>query len=224
MAASRQKGCRPRTQGHSKRLDRSEWYVSACHDLTTFEMVISKVTDNGTVFSIGVAGWSLGSMTLYNRQKRKVWFAEQQAHYESALQKARQAEQDGTLTADLALVLNKERAIQQAEEEQKNRKGVLTRTKEWAFGGLAKEEKPSGRATAFSSEEIKRIAEGRPALQVAQSVSEDARTRPQDSAVTKAAKDLTITTMGGPLDQMAQNASDGVSDMSKRWSNWLRRQ
>ena len=98
-------------------------------------------------------------MIVYNRRKRRTFLAEQHANYNVALQKAYAAEAAGTLTPDLALVLNKERAIQQYEAELAQKQGLVQGAKEWLFGGMSKSERPGG-AMGFASEEIKRIARG----------------------------------------------------------------
>lgn len=78
---------------------------------------------------------------MANRQKKKDWYDQQNAAYDRALAIAKQAEANGTLTSDLALFLNKERAVEQAEAEKKAAGTFWQRTKRRLFSGLKMEGK-----------------------------------------------------------------------------------
>ncbi|KAI9712595.1 MAG: hypothetical protein M1828_001661 [Chrysothrix sp. TS-e1954] len=112
-----------------------------------------------SLLSMMLATYSLGDMILYNRRKRKAWYSEQQTNYDRALERAHKAEADGTLTGDLALILNHERAIMEWEIAQEAKKGPIKRALEWVFGGLATEEPPGGKLN-LGDHEVKVLAEG----------------------------------------------------------------
>lgn len=161
---------------------------------------------------------------LYNRRKRREWLSEQQRNYDVALSKARDAEAAGTLTPDLALVLNKERAILAAEEEQKNKKGVFASTKEWLFGGLAKEDRPSG-AKGFAPTEIQRIAEGwaQHDSDLPTRANLSSSSRPDQIHGTVSGSDKSTIPRGpGMLDALAQRTAHDVESRTRSWINWVR--
>lgn len=174
-----------------------------------------------------IAAWSIGDMMLFNRRKRKVWFAEQEANYQRALSIAMQKEADGTLTEDLAMVLRNERAIEAYEAEREAKGGVWKRTKETLFGGLAKQERRGG-ALGIASEELKRIAEGRPAEEASAMPSQtaqdafvpDLETRSVVPVVENTRPQVSLRPMGGPLDQYAERTA---ASLSQTWSNLFRR-
>lgn len=180
-------------------------------------------------------------MMLYNRRKRKAWFAEQQANYDRALTLAYKAEGDGALTPDLALILNKERAIEAYEQELKNRPGLWARTKGMLFGGLAKEESKGGalRAPARAgAEEIARVMGNQAGVSSTEPMAVDAvpperysagvmAERTTDEAAERisrtksTASTSTRALRGGMLDQLAENTAASLKLAPRRWTNWL---
>lgn len=166
-------------------------------------------------------------MILANRHKKAEWYAQQQAAYDRALKAAKQAELDGTLTSDLALFLNKERAIEQAEEEKKNKGSLWQQAKNTVFGGLKLEEgtpiAPLGDTTLNASQATggeqsrtmigEQLPHSREALSVPRNAAEDSR------IVESRAK-----SSGGPLDRMAENAVTSISTSSKSWFGWIQGQ
>lgn len=96
----------------------------------------------------GFAALSLGDMMIVNSRKKKDWLREQEENYNKALALARQAEANGTLTDSLRMFLVKERALEAAEAEKKERGTLWSRTKDRLFGGLSKEDLPGGRLAA----------------------------------------------------------------------------
>lgn len=194
------------------------------------------------VLCTGVAIYSLGDMMVYNRRKRREFFAEQEKNYNIALARAYDAEARGVLTPDLALVLNKERAVLLWEEMQKEKKGVVKGAKDWLFGSFSKQERPGG-AMGFASDEIKRIAEGRfreegqgvgssgvsggvagGGREVEPNVSES-QLMVNKAAIKKRLTDVQQVGQphGGLLDQVGQEAAEGVKNTSKSWWDWARR-
>ena len=177
----------------------------------------------------GMAAYSLGDMMLYNRRKRREFFQEQQRNYDIALQRAVRAEEEGTLTADLALVLNKERAVRIYEEQQARKGGLWKQAKGWVFGGMAMEESPGGRLGkgGFEAEEIKRIAEGRfedggvtmNKLREPGMRETEPEVMVKEAAVARRMGEEARLT-GGPLDQMAENVVDDLDRRGRSWWSW----
>lgn len=86
-----------------------------------------------------VAAYALTDMVIYNRRKRKVYYAEQAASRTATLLAAIENEKAGTeLTPDQALVLNQER-IRFREEERKRERWNW---KGWLVKGLKTEDVP----------------------------------------------------------------------------------
>lgn len=167
-------------------------------------------------------------MTIYNRRKRRLFLAEQQRSYNVILSKAYAAEEAGELTPDLAMILNKERAMQQWEEEQRNRKGALQGLKEWAFGGMARSER--GLPVGLAEEEVRRIAEGVDGTvgQTAVRLEETARERGEVGLMEgvrelRREKDREGFEGRGMLDELAEGAARDVSEKGKGWWDWVRR-
>jgi len=173
---------------------------------------------------------SLGNMMVFNRRKRAAWFAEQQANYDRSLAESRQAELDGTLTDFQKMFLNKERALEQAEAEQKAKQGIWKRAKGWVFGGLATEEKPGG-ALGFVSEAV----EKRSREKEAQERGDAATTNSDEPVVVFAAAEVGTRVNenrirrqypqeklpGGPLDRLGEQTLLSVSSSSKGMVDWI---
>ncbi len=98
--------------------------------------------------STGIAGaitvFALGDMIVYNRRKRRDYFAEQTALHRSRLAEAKEAAARGAADDDQLLLINRERAAFEAEKARLEKKGVFTRTKDWLFSGLKKDEESVG--------------------------------------------------------------------------------
>ncbi|KAI9719784.1 MAG: hypothetical protein M1812_003272 [Candelaria pacifica] len=90
-----------------------------------------------------VAIYGLGGMMIYNRRQRRDFFKEQGVLHAKALIAARQAASQGTADEDQILLLNRERAAQEAEEARLAKKGMWRRTKDWLYSGLKTEEEGS---------------------------------------------------------------------------------
>lgn len=192
----------------------------------------------GTVALVG-----LGDMMLYNRRKRKEWFAEQQINYDKALALAYRAEAEGSLTPDLELILNKERAIEAYEEQQRNRPGIWERTKGTLFGGLAKEETKGGALgtpvrppSRFSGDEVARVMASAAEPSTAAAFAGEGTPSGQYNAAAEAARMADVqssagtpvsapprTVRGGMLDQLAENTVASLTAVEQRWSGWLTR-
>lgn len=75
-------------------------------------------------------------MILYNRRKRREFFATQKVIYEQRLVEAEAAFAKGSPTDDHLAFLEKEYIVQQAEEKYRNKKSLFRKAKDWLFEGL----------------------------------------------------------------------------------------
>jgi len=87
-------------------------------------------------------------MLLHNRRRRNEWLAEQQAKTARDVAEARRAEAIGQATEDQMLLINRERAADEAAEARRNRPGVFKRATSWLYSGLSTEEQKGGRLGA----------------------------------------------------------------------------
>ena len=165
---------------------------------------------------------------LYNRRKRREFFLDQTRNYEIALRRAEEAEMQGTLTPDLALVLNKERAVRQYEEEAARRGGLVKQGKEWLFGGMSSSAGGRLGKDGFEAGEIRRIAEGRFEEGDVGNALREMGVREsgpevmvkEAAAVARMAPSSGEGVHGGLLDDMADATVKDVSEKSRSW--WRR--
>ncbi|KAL9119773.1 MAG: hypothetical protein Q9187_003668 [Circinaria calcarea] len=97
------------------------------------------------VIAGGVTLFALGDMVIYNRRKRNAFYAEQHLLLQQRLAEAREAAARGIADEDQILLLNRQRAAEEAETARKARKGVLDYVKAlFSTEGLKQEETDSG--------------------------------------------------------------------------------
>lgn len=175
----------------------------------------------------GVAGVvsvvAVTDMIIYNRRKKREWFHEQKQKHAIALAEARLALTDGTITHDQMLLLNRERAAEEAERIRRNKKGILARAKESMFGGLSIEEQTGGKLAATTRDN----AGGEGVLAAVQDAATHGKEATSDSSIARSleekrrdgekAQPLTP----GPLDRMADDATQAATQKSKSWTSWI---
>ncbi|SLM38151.1 Cytochrome c oxidase assembly protein COX14 [Lasallia pustulata] len=96
-----------------------------------------------TVVTGVVMVYALVDLSWYNRRKKKVFYAEQYALLHERLAAAREAAARGEADEDQMLLLNRERAAEEAVQAAKQRKGIWGSTKEFLLSGMKKDEKES---------------------------------------------------------------------------------
>lgn len=178
-----------------------------------------------TVVSGAVATAGITDMLLHNRRRRNDWLAEQQAKSARDLAEAREAQAMGAVTEDQILLLNRERAAQEAAEAKKNKPGVFKRTTNWLFSGLSTEEQKGGRLGAAAASGSDAPA----SFQTAEPHGQQ-----HDRSVLQAVEDHVeahrrsgekleeiVRPAGGPLDREAQRTLDVVTGESKSWISRL---
>jgi hypothetical protein len=88
----------------------------------------------------GVTVYALGDMMIYNRKKRAQFFEEHKAKVASAMYTARQAIEMGTATEEQLSFVKLEDEHEALLKAKKEKKGMFTKSKEWLFSGLKKDE------------------------------------------------------------------------------------
>ena len=176
-------------------------------------------------------------MVIYNRRKRNSFYAEQHLLLQQRLAEAREATAKGVADEDQILLLNRERAAEEAELARKARKGVLGYVKGlFSTEGLKQED--SGLGTNLLGEEgLRKMGEeaggqiGSIAGFIAP-VGED--TRPPSGEMAKGSivkaveekrregeKELERRDIeGGPLDQYAAQVA-ATRQAKGGWTSWM---
>jgi len=172
-----------------------------------------RTTAYGLILLTGVAGlvtvFSLGDMIVYNRRKKREFFAEQQAQHAKDLAIARVAAQNGSADENQILLLNRERAAEEAEAAKGSRKGIFKSTLQYLYGN-PDEQGAKKKPTEFvedlkaSAEDVKEKAGS---LGIVQAVQESR----QQQAPSK----------GGPLDQLAEDTVSSAQASTKSWTSWI---
>jgi ElaB/YqjD/DUF883 family membrane-anchored ribosome-binding protein len=170
-------------------------------------------------------------MLMHNRRKRNEWLQEQEIKAARELVIAKRAEALGQATEDQRLLINRERAKFEAQEEKKNRPGVFKRATTWLMGGLSQVEQKGGKlANATADQAEKTTAKAQQAAHSAAEQAKDAFHNAKD-AVSEATRgnigsftsSVGTQVAGGPLDRQAQAAANAASSTTQEWYHWVTR-
>ena len=174
----------------------------------------------GTVIAAMMAGAGITDMLLHNRRRKNEWLAQKRAEEAKEVHDARMALEEGRVTEDQLLLINRERAKFEAAEAKQNRPGVFRRTTNWLFSGLSSEERKGGKLGGGVA-----AASGVP-----QSSSEEILGEREDKGVLRAVEERVeanrrsgervedvLRPLGGPLDREAQRTANAVADTGKSW-------
>lgn len=136
----------PGTPRDGAELDRCYWYTtlpplaippSILARTHTFASCSDSPTDLAqTAVAGAITIFALGDMIVYNRRKRRDYFAEQSALHKTRLIEAKAAAAWGAADEDQVLLINRERAAFEAEKARLAKKGLFRRGKDWLLGGL----------------------------------------------------------------------------------------
>ncbi|KAK5107400.1 hypothetical protein LTR62_001304 [Meristemomyces frigidus] len=193
-------------------------WADRSHRVATFGLI------GLTVASACIATAGITDMLLHNRRKRNDWLAEQQAKTARDLAEARTALGEGRVTEDQMLLINRQRAADEAAEAKRTRPGVVKRVGGWLFSDVNKEETKGGRlaggvqgATQGTVDAVREAVQGgqrhdRSVLQSVEEKVEAGRTQIEEVARTR---------FGGPLDREAQATADAVMGSSRSWIDRL---
>jgi hypothetical protein len=172
-----------------------------------------------------VVAVSLGDMMLHNRRKRNEWFSVQQELHRRDLLEANEALAAGTANEDQMLLINQERAREEAEREKLNKKGVLARAKEALFSNMDKEEQKGGTLGLLPKEKMEKGGEG--VLRAVENTVREGNERLKDGKTIFKAEMIqhapSRPVIGGPLDQLGEGAANAVSRSTKSWTDWALR-
>lgn len=156
-------------------------------------------------------------MLLHNRRKRNEWLADQQQKSAYLLAQAKEAAASGIADEDQILLLNRERAAEEAVAAKKARKGIFSRAKDAVFGGVSEEEERGGRIGAAARAAQEQVHEVMPqskeGLGIVQAVEEHRRAGEKVEKV--------LHPLGGPLDREAEARVETAMAKSEGWSSWL---
>jgi len=160
-------------------------------------------------------------MIMHNRRKRGEWLAEQQAKSAKELEEARNAAATGVASQQQILLLNRERAAQEAEDARKAQKGIFTRAKESVFGGVAEEEQKGGKIGAAARAAQEQAKEAVPTSIKTQGVVETVKQEVENTRRSGEAVETVLHPAGGPLDRQAEASLQALKSGSKSWTSWL---
>lgn len=156
-------------------------------------------------------------MVVYNRNKRKEWLASMQEKRAKDVAIARKAYAEGTASNEQMLLLNQERAAEESRLEKERNGGIFKRTKTYFFSGFSKEEKKGGRLAELQNE---KESEGHMGGQT-QEASESLGVLKATEAHKEARIAQEKRSIGGPLDQTAEQATQAMKTASRSWTSWI---
>lgn len=180
-----------------------------------------------SVLSALVAVAGVTDMVVHNRRRRKQWYAEQEMKRAAEIVEANGALGTGTATQDQILLLNQERAKEEAARAKQNRPGMVKRTSDYLFGSLAKEEQKGGALGAVATQAT--AHSGTPSFTSGEKASEENGVLRSVIDTVEAHRregervEETIRSTGGPLDHQAQHLVDAATGQGQTWRNWLGR-
>lgn len=145
-------------------------------------------------------------MVLHNRRRKGEWLAQKQAETAAATAEAKRALAAGErLTEEQMLLVNQDRAAREARERKEREPGWGGRVWGWITGGLEQEEKQGGK-----------LRGGLPEGEIVEGVK-------TEMGKTEEAVVVNTVRKGGPLDQEAEKAVEGLADRGRGLVSWLTR-
>ncbi|KAI9853865.1 MAG: hypothetical protein M1824_000845 [Vezdaea acicularis] len=159
-------------------------------------------------------------MVLYNRKKRRVYFAEQAELHSRTLAEAQIAEREGRASelqlAFLASEREKEGIRAEAERAEREREmegGWGKRAKKWLVGGLKSEDVGAVEGGLVAREEGVED-EGGSKVGILRQVEEMQR---EETGFTR----LTNTKEGGMPDRIGEEAARDLGERKRSWTSWV---
>lgn len=174
-----------------------------------------------TVVAGCVATAGITDMMMHNRRRRNEWFAEKQAEAAKELGEARRAQAAGVASEDQMLLINRERAAEEAEEARRSKPGVFKRATSWLSSGLSTEEQKGGRLGAAAVATPAAVEMAHEQQQHDRSVLQASGEEVEAHSRQGEKVEETMRPLGGPLDQQAQQAAQDVSKTSRDWIGWI---
>jgi hypothetical protein len=186
-----------------------------------------------------VTVYALGDMMIYNRHKRREYFAEQAALHDAVVYEAHKAVRHGSASQEQIALVEQDEIRRRADEEKNASKGpgIMTRVKGLLYSGLdkdgvqgyeiKKEEGEVGFEGAAAEDEgaagsaiLKAVGERDAGFRER---SDAGRTGDIRNAVERAIeKEREAQSRGGPLDRLGTSATTGVDEeTSKQDGGWF---
>ena len=171
-------------------------------------------------------------MIIYNRRKRKEFFAEQHKLLQEKLVEAQEAAAKGTADEDQMLLINRERAAEEAEKARKAKKSAWNYvTGIFSTDGLKQEDTGRG-LDALSEGSLRKVGEGNlliePAGETATETTTDAEESPRlgilqavEEKQREGERELQKKGVsGGNLDHLAEQAA-AAGKSKGGWTSWM---
>lgn len=178
------------------------------------------------VIAGGVTTYALSDMMIYNRRKKREWFADQQEQFRVALAAAHTALASGTATEQHLDFLQREEehAISlRAAEEEKKRWSLTQRIKGLLYSGLKMDFGDEWRLGANVPSE--KESEGPQENQILKAI-EERRSQLRSTATTAFATEKERQRNGGPLDQLGTTGAKNSGSQSEEpkaggWTSFM---
>jgi hypothetical protein len=186
------------------------------------------------VIAGGVTVYALGDMMIYNRRKRREFFAEQKAKHQAAMHEARVAINHGIATESQAEFIAREEAEDArvaSLKEEKAQKGIFKTAKQWLFFGLKSQEEGSDVGSSGSRLGYEALSEEDDGLGERESdivrAIEDKKIAIQEKAKGAFADEKERQRTGGPLDRLGTSVDNTGSreepPKSGGWTSFMTR-
>lgn len=187
-----------------------------------------------TFIAGGVTVYALGDMMIYNRKKKAEFFAEQAAKHKAAIHDAKLAVEKGIATEAQIEFIQREQ-VEDARtaklKEEKAKKGVFKKVKDFLFTGLKKAEEGEDVGTSEARLGFEALSEEDDGLGERESdiirAIEDKKLAIQEKAKKAFADEKVRQKMGGPLDRLGistdSTASGEEPPKSGGWTSFFTR-
>ena len=175
-------------------------------------------------------------MIIYNRRKRNAFYAEQRILLQRSLAEAREAAANGIANEDQILLLNRERAADEADAARKARKGPVDYLKALFSTTRLKSEETDSTLNVLGEEGLQKMEEevsgdNLPIKMVSQMTEHDGESQSDQSIILKMVNDQRREgerelerrgIQGGPLDKIAEHTVESTKskDGRSRWNPW----
>ena len=159
---------------------------------------------------------------IYNRRKRREFYAAQKALYAQHITDARRAVQMGTATEQQVGLVAHDDQLKEEEGKKVVKKGVLGAGKEWLFGGLKGEEGEEGMEGMTRVEKEEDGGDG-PVMRAVREREEERLGDTAGGEGTVESVNLSGQNRGGMLDRLGESAPGSGSSGASWLPGWARR-
>jgi len=178
-----------------------------------------------TVIAGGVTVYALGDMMVYNRKKKAQFFEEHKAKVEAALHTARKAIEMGNASDEQIKFVRLEDEHEAMLKAKSEKRGMFTKSKDWLFSGLKKEEEGNDLGTSENRLGYEGMSEEDDSLGARESdivrAIEDKKTAIAEKAKQAFADERERQRSGGPLDRIGTpSESSSRREETPRSGGW----